>query len=272
MSFNPNGRSELTSQLVLRGFENTRQYLIINNGSTASFQSGAVDDNDDCSNLGLNISVPFNVTTNCVMVLIPFEGPCFGLRWRGSTTTQIHVTVDEADPQILDCANKYLVINNRNIGSQTMFRLTHTDLDPNIQHVARLHVPSQPVTGTAAVLMHGWVVSALAGIRPRSLSYQPEAAAAKLTTSLAAITQGAVSTGIDKVYYANTDSVARFVSIAYGSDVLKTIYLAASGTAGDSGEWSPTKSGIGNPGGAASNWQHKADAAAVVNFMVVGGK
>ena len=262
--------NSLRGSLVMQPFSSPTS---ANNYSTtvagsgvATYQAGGIVENVDRTNTGINCQTTTSIN-DCSMVLVPFYGSLFGVRWRASSVN-FHVTVDEADPVLVLGTQPYLNAEGITITNLPLWQITHKGL-PEGLHIARIHPPSSQ-SGTATVLLHGFIVDSLFQNQPWSSTVEPVASGTVTTSAVTIPLAGA--TGYSGVRYCNTDSVGRTVTIKQGSSVIAEIVLGAAGTSTSSGQWVPASGVLANTTSTASNTTQQADANSVVNYSVYGGK
>lgn len=245
---------------------------IENNSGSVTTNYGNIAENEDKSNTGINISVAAGVN-NGVFLHYPFTGSLFGVRWRSSTgSADFSVTVDEGDSVFVQAADPYLLLEQRTLSTQPRHLITHRDLDPTVVHRARIHVPS-PATSTWSVVIHGVVLDTFGANAPATPMAAPmlSGTLTNAGVSLGTVQSSGLSMGLYCIHYFNTDSSARIVTLRWGGSLIfKKIYLAISGTTGDSATFFPNNGGLTNSEGV-NSIQHFADAGSVVNYLIYTG-
>lgn len=234
---------------------------------TASFQAGGIVENIDRTNTGINCTTTTSIN-DCSMLLIPFYGPLFGMRWRATSTADFHVTVDEGDPMLVKGNVQYLVAEGLTITNLPMWQITHTQLSSG-PHVARVHIPSAQ-SGTSTVLYHGFIVDSLFQNQVWTPTVLPTSSGT-LTNAAVTIPLGG-ATGYSSVRYCNNDTGAHTVLIKQGSTIIARIPLGAAGSGTETGSWVPNPGFLTSTTSTASNTTHETDANSVVAYSVYGGK
>lgn len=221
--------------------------------ANASFSSALVGSNPDGSDTGISVNMPViaigSPPFNSCRIFVPFYGSTFGIRWRADSgivnITNIDVVVD-GEAAGVDCTwppGPYPTLSGFNIASNEALAVTHRNLPTTGMHMAEIIINGPTSGATAVIVLHGILVDRAAGYAdlPR-LSAIPSAVA--LTTTAVEIDTSRTNAqqaarGIRKVYYINTTGAAVTVDIQFNTVTFKRIYLAISGTVGDSAEWDP---------------------------------
>lgn len=256
----------LNGATAFQSFISTAYNTVLAGSGTASLQTGGGTGNPNRTNTGINITTTTSIN-DCSMVLIPFTGPKFGLCWRGSATTGLHVTVDETNAVFVNGQQPYLVVEGQTIGSEVMTLVTHNNLSFG-QHVARVHVPCG-ILGSLQLLLFGYIVDANYQNQIWTPMTQPSNAGA-LTNAAVQIPTSSEA-GYVVVHYVNTDSVAHQVAIKFGATQIAELVLQPLGTAGSYQTFLISGGMLSTPSGT-SNMTHQADVGAKVNYCVVGGQ
>lgn len=251
-----------------------------NGSANGSYSQALVGSNPDGSDSGISISMPAIALAsppfNSIRIFVPFWGSTFGVRWRldaGVTNlTNFTVTVD-GDAVGVDTTwppGPYPTLSGFNIVANEAMAITHRNLATTGMHMAEIQVNGPNTGANVALILHGFLADRKAGYTelPR-LSAMPTAGVlltqtlVEIDSSRTNVQQAARS--IRKVYYVNASGAAVTVDIAYNSVTFKRLYLAASGSAGDTAEWDPgAPLAIGVASGGAALLRHKCSALTAV--------
>lgn len=220
--------------------------------ANVSYTSALVGSNPDGSDSGIAVSLPViaigSPPFNSARIFVPFYGSTFGARFRldaGLTATTFTVVVD-GEAVGVDCSwppGPYPTLSGFNVVNNEAQAITHRNLPTTGMHMAEIIVNGPTTGATTAIIFHGVLLDRSAGYKePAPLG--AVSTGIVLTTTLVEIdtsrTNGQqAARGIRKVYYINTSGSPVIVDIAYNSVSFKRLYLAATGTAGDSAEWDP---------------------------------
>lgn len=260
---------EVRGDLVPIPFDPLQYYAELVGTATAAFQTTGVYSNPDGSATGINVSVPAGLTQGA-RLWVPFYGQAFGVRWRrdNSATDYISVTVDGVPVAVNTGTLPLLEAEGltTQITDAEARAVTHEHLDPGV-HVAEIAVVSDPST-TQSVTLYGLLLDSRAGYRPLPRVGQVQTAST-LTTSAVEIPVGRGTAlamrAIRKVLYVNTSAAAVTVTVKNSTNTLKVLYLAATGNAGDCGEFDP-----GSAIAASAAFTHQASANTAVTATVIG--
>ena len=252
--------------LVRVPFRNNDLSFVQNGISTASMQFNGLHSNDDGSGTGVFLSAKTGLTNGCG-IKFTLYGPVFGLRWQRGASGYLGVIIDGVAYPVrqLDKLQHNLAAGSDN----ECLWIVAEDLDPGMAHTVEIYLTVGDLGANKSLTLYGYIAARSAGYQdlPRLLMH-PTTPVASVPAAATAIT-GISSSGVRahrKVFYANTDAVARKVTLKASGSVFKVLYLAAAGTAGDSGEVD-----FGDLYAAGTTITHEADAAGVVNFLEIGG-
>lgn len=259
------------ADLVMVPFRNNNHYLETFGNGGGTLTANAFTSNPDGTGSAYNLSTTTQGINHAIRIWVPFNGRCFGVRWLSASTVADFTVVVDGEAVGVEAFPAWLV--NEGITTQLTnaraMALTHDSLDPMIPHVAQINFVGEASAVRSWVLFGFLLDKRFAFERERSYAhYTP---VGTLTASAVAIplTNGATTDralrAIRKVLYYNTDASARIVTIKNGSTIIKTVYLAAAGTTGDSGEWD-----VGGDMPISSSITHQASATNVVTYQVIG--
>jgi hypothetical protein len=218
----------------------------------ASFSSALVGSNPDGSDTGISVNMPAiaigSPPFNSCRIFVPFYGSTFGIRWRadsGVTATNIDVVVD-GEAVGVDCTwppGPYPTLSGFNVASNEAIAITHRNLPTTGLHMAEIIVNGPTSGGNTIVVLHGILVDRYAGYTELPRLTAIATAVALTTTAVEVDTSRTnaqqIARGIRRVYYINTSASPVIVDLQYNGVSFKRLYLAATGTAGDSQEWDP---------------------------------
>lgn len=256
-------KSKLTrGQLVKMPFVDGK-YSLDNVFGTAgaSYNKGAGQVNSDGTGTQLFVSVP---TTSALRIVQTFYGTVFGVRWfRNATDFAVvidgvayRVTSTLKEPETASAITSAAEFENLTVVADDL---------PDGPHVAEF-VFTNPTGGTLTWNLHGYLVEARAGHG----TFSRVAGVANATTVPATATaiMDVNFKSLRKVFYWNTDTVTRTVTIKQNDLTIEVITLpAASGATFDPGDFVALQSTATG----ASSFGHVCDLAGKVNFLPIGG-
>lgn len=258
------------ADLVMVPFRNNNHYIEGIGDGAGLLTANAYTSNPDGTGSGMNVTTTTQGTSHGVRVWVPFNGRCFGVRWLSASTVKDFTVA--VDGEAVGVEGWPAWLTNEGITTQLTnaraMALTHDNLDPMIPHVAQINFVGESSSVRSWVLFGFLLDKRFAFDRERSyVHYTP---VGTLTAAAVAIplSNGATDRtlrAVRKVLYYNTDASARIVTIKNGSTIIKTVYLAAAGTTGDSGEWD-----IGGDMPISSSITHQASVTSVVSYQVIG--
>lgn len=246
--------------------------------------------NEDGTEGAWALTTPAGAVGNGCALTFNFSGRIFGVRWyrQRSSMPAFTVIVDGVAYNVnsVNSANNNLAFTGTMSDQQCAYIVVddlpeyYLDGTPMI-HTGTIQLPASAAGGT--LYFFGLLLEKRLGHTELPRILLPAPSPSKVGASMAAPTisgQPSDQTfrGCRKIVYYNTDSVARVVTIqmlAYSQGsytVIKKLYLGAAGVApsaaaptGDSAEFD-----LGGNFFLGTNIQHMADAAGVVNYMIVG--
>lgn len=215
------------------GTNNTRGLSAIVGTAAASSQS-QIAYNPDGSGTALLLSANNGVGNGTAWTEVLY-GSIVGFRYYRDNSTAmppVNVVIDGVAHEIPQPRYRHNSVLTSAADPEALW-IVADDLDPDVPHTVTVVVAADPYGGVnRSVTAFGWLLEASRGYKPppRRGTIGTGALLSTSTTALNA------STVYRKILLNNTDSSARLVTLKNGSTVLKKVYLAASGTDGDSKE------------------------------------
>ena len=210
------------------------------------------------------------VAFGCYLV----KGRTIGVRFNKSEVSDFSVVIDGTS-YAYRVNGAYLNMTSLNGVPQTKknieeYWIVAENLTDTMHEV---YIVMQPSTVAKRLYLYGFIADSKSGYSPNKpcdLLY----GAGTLTASAVPMpvtdnTIGKVCLAIKGVYYNNTDSSPRVISITHDNIVLQKIYLSASGSSGDSYYLDFGSSGVCR-GGNTADISHLCDVASKVNFKMKG--
>lgn len=208
-------------------------------GSTAAFTiQGQFYNNDDANEI-VGLIVPAGTAQGASIQFVAY-GTIIGIRYQRTTSTPpFSVAIDGIAYAVPNTQYKW---NGRpSIVSTTVDGDSNTivvrDLPDGPHSVEIILASALAGGGTRTLNFYGFMAERRVGYRERH-GYQNVAQQGTLTGSAVAVANNNNITGLRKIVYVNT-ATATSVAIANNGTLVATIPLAATGTAGDTGEFDP---------------------------------